>query len=103
MLTLLKEACPILIEQGLDEQQKGDGAAFRGRRSFVFVSDRDKGLKPAMKEVFPRNKEFSCAKYIESNVNQRFGKQCGRYVMAIAKTYSARNAAAKHAGSCSPN
>ena len=76
MLTLLKEACPILIEQGLNaQQQQGDGAAFRGR-SFVFVSDRDKGLKPALKEVFPRNLEFSCAKHIESNVTQRFGKQC---------------------------
>jgi hypothetical protein len=40
MLTLLKEASPILIaEQGLDEHQ-GEDAAFCGR-SFVFVSDRD--------------------------------------------------------------
>jgi hypothetical protein len=92
MLTLLKEACPILVtEQGSDKHQGKQDASFCGR-SFVFVSDRDKGLKPALKEVFPRNLEFSCAKHIKSNVIQRFGKQCGRYVMAMAKTYSARNA-----------
>ena len=76
MLRLLKQASPIL-----------------SGRSFVFISDRDKGLKAALDDVFPRNLEFSCAKHIESNVTQRFGKQCGRYVMAMAKTYSARNAA----------
>jgi hypothetical protein len=68
-----------------------EDAAFCGR-SFVFVSDRDKCLKPALKEVFWRNLEFSCAEHIKSNITQRLGKQCGRYVMAIAKTYSARNA-----------
>ncbi len=92
MLTLLKEASPILIaEQGLDNHQ-GKDAVFCGG-SVVFASDRDKSLKPALKELFPRNLEFSCAKHIKSNITQRFGKQCGRYVMAIAKTYSARNAA----------
>ena len=74
MLTLLKEASPILIaEQGLDDHQ-GKDAAFCGH-SFVFVSDRDKSLKPALKEVFSRNLEFSCANHIESNVTiLRFGK-----------------------------
>jgi hypothetical protein len=53
-MTLLKEASPILIaEQGLDDHE-GDDAAFYGR-SFVFVSDWDNGLKPALKEVFLRN------------------------------------------------
>jgi hypothetical protein len=28
---------------------------------FVFVSDRDKGLKEVVKQVFPTNLEFSCA------------------------------------------
>jgi hypothetical protein len=88
MLLLLKEAFPILVEQGFH----GMEAPPLCECPFVFVSDRDKGLKPALKEVFPTNLEFSCAKHIESNVTQRFGKQCGRYVMAMAKTYSARNA-----------
>ncbi len=48
MLTrLLKQASPIL-----------SGC------SFVFVSDQDKGLKVALKDVFPRNLELSCAKHI---------------------------------------
>jgi hypothetical protein len=92
MRTLLKEASPNQIaEHGLEDHQ-GEDAVFCGR-SFVFVSDRDKGLKPALKETFRRNLEFTCAKHIKSMVTQRFGKQCGRSVMAIAKTYSARNAA----------
>ena len=90
MLSLLKEAFPILVEQGGSHGM--EEAPLLCELPFVFVSDRDKGLKPALKEVFPTNLEFSCAKHIESNVTQRFGKQCGRYVMAMAKTYSARNA-----------
>ena len=54
------------------------------------MSDRDKGLKEAVKEVFPANVEFSCAQYIRANVLQRFGKNASKYVMVIAKTYSAR-------------
>jgi hypothetical protein len=72
MLLLLKEAFPILVEQGFH----GMEAPPLCECPFVFVSDRDKGLKPALKEVFPTNLEFSCAKHIESNVTQRFGKQC---------------------------
>ena len=88
MLSLLKEANPILAVQGFE----GDDAVHH-KSQFVFVSDRDKGLKLALEEIFPRNVEFSCAKHIESNVTQRFGKRCGQYVMAMAKTYSPRNAA----------
>ena len=74
MLRLLKQACPIISTPE--------------RGPFIFVSDRDKGLKPALKKVFPDNCEMSCAKHIEANVTQKFGKQCGRHVMAMAKTYS---------------
>ena len=34
---------------------------------------------------------MSRAKYIEANVTQRFGRICGRHVMAMAKTYSQRH------------
>ena len=34
---------------------------------------------------------MSCAKHIEANVAQKFGKQCARYVCAIAKTFSTRH------------
>ena len=76
MLCLLKRACPIISTPE--------------RGPFIFVSDRDKGLKPALNKVFPDNCEMSCAKHIEANVTQKFGKQCGRHVMAMAKTYSVR-------------
>jgi hypothetical protein len=35
------------------------------------VSDRDKGLKPVLQAVFPRNCAVSCAKHTEANVYQR--------------------------------
>jgi hypothetical protein len=41
--------------------------------TFVFISDRDKGLKATLKAVFPKNLEVSCANYIEANIAQRFG------------------------------
>ena len=85
MLQYLKEACPIISEQGLIDEAEGDD-----RNAFLFVSDRDKGLKPALRNVFPRNKETSCAKHIEANVCQKFGQECARYVMTIAKTFSFR-------------
>ena len=31
---------------------------------FLFACDRDKGLKEAVKEVFPANVEFSCPQHI---------------------------------------
>ena len=35
---------------------------------------------------------MSCAKHIEANVAQKFGKQCAKYVCSIAKTFSTRTA-----------
>ncbi len=64
MLKYLKEACPIISEQGFGNE-RDDGEI---QHPFLFVSDRDKGLKPALRSVFPRNKETSCAKHIEANV-----------------------------------
>jgi hypothetical protein len=87
MLGHLREACPILSEQGFPDETI---QAEEDRHQFVFMSDRDKGLKPALCEVFPRNVAISCAKHIEANVAQRFGQQSARYVIAIAKTFSTR-------------
>jgi hypothetical protein len=75
MLTLLKEACPILSSQGFIP----DGVAgveyprayLDYRHPFVFVSYRDKGLKPALQAVFPRNYAVSCAKHIQAYVSQK--------------------------------
>jgi ribosomal protein L32 len=93
MLGLLKEACPIITQQGFSAVHGKEDAAAppqAERTQFLFVSDRDKGLKPALKEVFPDNVEMSCAKHIEANVMQKFGKKCSSHVMAMAKTYSVR-------------
>jgi hypothetical protein len=90
MLGLLKQACPLISEQGFPRNVEEVSVEPHQRSPFIFVSDRDKGLKPALKEVFPDHCETSCAKHIEANVTQRFGKQCGRHVMAMAKSYSLR-------------
>jgi hypothetical protein len=77
-LTKLHEACPII------SQEKNN------IYPFIFISDRDKGLKPALAAVFPRNVDVHCAKHIESNVRQKYGAQCAAYVIRIAKTFSTR-------------
>jgi hypothetical protein len=33
---------------------------------------------------------MSCAKHIETNVSQKYGTQCGQYVVAMAKSFSTR-------------
>ena len=45
---------------------------------------------PALKEVFPDHVKMSCAKHIEANVMQQFGKKCSKHVIAMAKRYSVR-------------
>ena len=51
---LLKQACPIILEQGFGGTEEGISEC-----RFVFVSDRDKDLKPALKDVFPEHCETS--------------------------------------------
>ena len=95
MLTYLKEACPIVSQQGRQLRMVNDHAPVcetSFETSFVFVSDRNKGLKKAVKEVFSTNLEYSCAQHIRANVTQRFGRNASQCVMAIAKTYSAQYA-----------
>jgi hypothetical protein len=88
MLTNLKEACPLIAEQGSESIADGDGVE---KRMFLFVSDCGKGLKPALRDVFPNNHKMSCAKHIEANISQKYGEQCGKYVIAIAKSFSTRH------------
>ena len=75
MLMLLKEACPILSSQGFVPAAGVAGVEYLRtfldyQHPFIFVSDRDKGLKPAL-QVFPRNYAVSCAKHIQANTCQR--------------------------------
>jgi hypothetical protein len=65
MLEYLSDECPILSEQGLesglDNAGEMDGEYYR--HPFVLMSDHDKGPKPAVCRVFPRNLAVSCAKH----------------------------------------
>jgi hypothetical protein len=69
---VLELACLIISEQGFSNEIQ---------HPFLFVADRNnKGLKPSLGNVLPRNKES-----IETNICQSFGQECARYVMPIAK------------------
>ncbi len=35
---------------------------------------------------------MSCARHIQANMRQKFGKQCAKFVCSIAKSFSTRNA-----------
>ena len=75
----LREVCPIIVKQADDSSYP-----------FCFISDRDKGLKPALKTVFPDNVDLLCVKHIEANVRQRFGAECASYIFRIARTFSTK-------------
>ena len=77
MLLHLREAFPIVSD-------------VNRLHPFVFVSDRCKGLKQSLHEIFPNNVETSCAFHIKQNVEQRYGQAIASNVMSIAKTYSLR-------------
>ena len=71
-LMLLKEACPILSTQGFHDSVEGmefPRAFLAYRHPFLFASDWDKGLKPVLQAVFPRNHAIKCGKHIEANVS----------------------------------
>ena len=61
-------------------------------KRFTFISDRQKGLLEAMKEVFPSNHSCYCAIHIARNVEARFGAKQAKYVVQLAKTFSTRYA-----------
>ncbi len=87
MLTKSTEACPLINEHGHRTLTDANGV---GKSMFLFVSDRDKGLGPALRDVFRQNRELICAEHIEANVSQKYGKLCGQYVVAMATSFSTR-------------
>jgi transposase-like protein len=60
----------------------------RSVQILTFVSDRDKGLIEAMKEVIPENHLAHCAVHIERNVLTRFGLPASKCIQQIAKAFS---------------
>jgi transposase-like protein len=57
---------------------------------FTFVSNRDKGIKQALSEVFPNNLSTHCVIHIQRNVWQKFGIKASTNVARVAATFSAR-------------
>ena len=82
----LRKSCPILttVHPSVQCQQY---------RLFTFISDRDKGLLPALKEVFPNNHATNCKHHIKQNVKNRFGLKVCNLVSKIGQTFSIRHEA----------
>jgi zinc finger SWIM domain-containing protein 3 len=57
-------------------------------KRFTFMSDRNKGLIEALKEVFPLNHSCCCAVHIARNVEAKFGPKNAKYVIQLSKTFS---------------
>ncbi|KAG7350640.1 MULE transposase domain containing protein [Nitzschia inconspicua] len=55
---------------------------------FTFMSDRCKGLKTALRNVFPANHNCYCAVHIRRNVESNHGKKYASMVTALSETTS---------------
>ena len=73
----------------LDSAHPNERVAYK---RFTFISDRQKGLIEALKEVFPSNHSCYCAVHIARNVEAKFGAKQAKYVVQLAKTFSTRYA-----------
>jgi MULE transposase domain len=59
------------------------------KKYFTFMSDRQKGLVEALKDIFPENHSCSCAVHIARNVHQvKFGKKMSKYILPLSMTFS---------------
>jgi hypothetical protein len=54
--------------------------SFETNDNMMFISDKDKGILPAMNNIFPRNNHLSCTFHISQNVKGRFGKEVSKFV-----------------------
>ena len=59
-----------------------------GYKRFCFMSDCQKGLVEAVKEVFPNNHHCHCAVHIARNVEANFSKRAANDIVRLAKTFS---------------
>lgn len=57
---------------------------------FSFVSDRQKGLIQALKNVFPENHSWFCSIHIQRNVDRQAGKKVAAYVHPLSISCSHR-------------
>lgn len=61
----------------------------------IVITDRQKGLIPALKEVFPRTPHYFCIHHIGNNISEEFGQ--GSRKLFIAAVYATSEAAFKEA------
>jgi hypothetical protein len=55
------------------------------RDDVVFMSDREKGLVPAVEEIFPKVKHSYCCQHIADNVAVSFGNKCRPFFWQCAR------------------
>jgi hypothetical protein len=79
----LKQACPQLTVNHRFEK-------CHPFKQWTSISDRDKGLIPALKEVFPDNHQTNCLFHIRQNVQTQAGKKASDLVELIGNTFSTR-------------
>ena len=82
-LTNLKKSCKIIDSNHTD-------CRYRPYKLFSFISDRDKGIIEACKEIFPDNNHSYCQVHIRRNVRTLFGKKAGSYIPKIGRTFLSR-------------
>jgi hypothetical protein len=56
-----------------------------GKEGFVIMSDREKGLTPAVEEVFSQAKHSYCCQHIADNVAVSFGNKCRPFFWRCAR------------------
>jgi hypothetical protein len=54
------------------------------------MSDREKGLLRAMKEIFPKATSSYCCQHIANNVQQRHGNKCGPFFFFLGNVLEQR-------------
>jgi transposase-like protein len=52
---------------------------------YVFISDRDKGLDPAIKQRFPHVKQSFCCQHLCDNIVAAYGVKCKALFWPIAR------------------
>jgi MULE transposase domain len=77
----LNIACPLIATNHPLEAHKRHGY-------FTFVSDRDKGLVQALKDVFPTNHTTRCSIHIQRNVAAKLSNKVAADICNISKTFS---------------
>ncbi len=79
----LKKACGHLVDDHYLPQ-------CRPYKLWSFVSDRDKGLLPALRDIYPENHQTNCLQHIRQNVVKEGGVKAGDLAFAMGKTFSSR-------------